>query len=188
MHMHHIIAAQLQTFRALFRGDDPTCPLNILETGTIREDTSAHQQGDGWSTLAFAQDAHLTGGHVTSVDLRTEVADQVLTDRGMRSYATLEQGYSVAVMAELLARGHRYDVILLDSENDAQLTLHEFFLALQLIRRPGLLLVDDVVLGSSTVVKGHQLVPWLDNARQQYQVTPRTGNGFMSGVLSTVIA
>jgi hypothetical protein len=56
-----------------------------------------------------------------------------------------------------------------------------------LLQRPGLVLVDDVVPGSTATVKGLRLVPWLEARGQQYQITPRTGNGFMSGVLSTVL-
>lgn len=186
MHMHEILARELAKLREL-RGT-PDAPLEILETGTIRQDTAAHRDGDGWSTMAFAADARLTGGHVTSVDLAVETAARVLARFGHEGFVTLRQGYSIDWMASMLAAGQRFDVILLDSENDAQLILHEYMIATKLLRHPGLILVDDVVPGSTTVVKGAQLLPWLAQHQTDHYVTPRTGGGVRSGVLSVVLS
>lgn len=186
MHMHEIIADQLETFRQLqLRPHD--WELQILETGTIRQDTEAHRLGDGWSTVAFAGHVAEYGGHVTSVDLHVDTAEKVLTRERLADHVTLRQGYSIDWMASMLAAGQRFDVILLDSENDAQLILHEYMLATKLLLHPGLILVDDVVPGSADVVKGQQLLPWLDSHKMEYSITPRTGGGVRSGVLATIL-
>jgi len=187
MHMHEIIADRLSRLRSVLGSD--TIGLEILETGTIRQDTPEHRAGDGWSTLAFAQDAQNYGGQVTSIDLWTGTAAEVLQREGVADQVVLRQGYSVHWMAVMLAAGQKFDVILLDSENDDQLILHEFMIAMQLLRRPGLILVDDVVPGSDSVIKGRLLVPWiqanLPNAHVEHFV--RTGGGVRSGVLSVIM-
>ena len=47
MHMHDILAKHLATVRGM---RPEGYELQILETGTIRQDTEAHRLGDGWST------------------------------------------------------------------------------------------------------------------------------------------
>lgn len=185
MHMHDIIAEQLEKFSSsLPEGYE----LQILETGTIRQDTEAHRLGDGWSTVAFAGHVAEHGGHVTSIDLHIQTARRVLDREGLIDHVTLREGYSIDWMTAMLAAEQRFDVILLDSENDAQLILHEFMVARRMLRRPGLILVDDVIPGSSDVVKGKQLLPWLDEHRIEYTITERTGGGVRSGVLATVLS
>ena len=183
MHMSTILQTRLDEFQQMHPGRE----LEILETGTIRQDTEAHRQGDGWSTLTFAQWVAEHGGHVTSIDLHIATAGHVIDREGMDRHVTLIRGYSVDMMAAMLADGERFDVILLDSENDAALILHEFMIAKQLLRRPGLILVDDVVPGSATVVKGAQLAPWLESHGIEYDITARTGGGVHSGVLATIL-
>lgn len=195
MHMHEIIAHQLDRFRKIIGSEGPTActhGFDILETGTIRQDTEAHRFGDGWSTLAFARDVWGSDGHVTSIDLDVQTARRVL-DRELGveagNYVTLREGYSIHWLAMMLAAGQRFDVILLDSENDPQLILHEFMIATQLLRRPGMILVDDVVPGSETVVKGKLLLPWIEqnlpNATTAWE--RRDGGGVHSGVLSVIL-
>jgi methyltransferase family protein len=187
MHMHDILNAEIDAFRKTHRGPG-RFDMQILETGTIRQDTEEHRLGDGWSTQALAAHAAAFGGHVTSVDLDTRVAETVLTRLGLVDQVTLRQGYSVEWMAAMIAAGQRFDVVLLDSENDPQLILHEYMLALKLMEaRPCLLLVDDVVPGSATVRKGELLLPWLEQRGETYRVLPRTGGGVRSGVLSMVV-
>lgn len=191
MHMHRILQGRLADFRNRHYPDNPDAGLAILETGTIRVDSEAHRQGDGWSTEAFARDCLGRGeGSVTSIDLDVSVADRVLTrlSPNLRSLVTLRQGHSIEWMAAMLEAGQKFDVILLDSDNDPLLILHEYMLAEKLLRRPGLILVDDVVPGSATIRKGGLLLPWLDRERpaRDFTVTRRTGNGFTSGVLSVV--
>jgi hypothetical protein len=91
MHMQAILNAQLDRFRELYRPNGPV-DLQVLETGTIRQDTEEHRQGDGWSTLAFAADAAVSGGHVTSIDLFTDTAEKVLTRERMGAHVTLRTG------------------------------------------------------------------------------------------------
>lgn len=187
MHMHQIIDRELAAFCEA-TGQDVKM-LQVLETGTIRQDTEAHRLGDGWSTVAFARAVGDKEGYgnVTSIDLHVETAEKVIEREGLADYVTLRQGYSIDWMASMLGVGQQFDVILLDSENDAQLILHEYMLATKLLRRPGLILIDDVVPGSLDVVKGLRLLPWLDEHQVDYHITPRTGGGVYSGVLSAVL-
>jgi predicted O-methyltransferase YrrM len=185
MHMTDILSEQIDRFLDGL-GADTDYPLQILETGTIRQDTEAHRLGDGWSTLTFAKLAG-TEGHVTSIDLDVSVARAVLAREGVADRVTLREGHSIEWMASMIEAGQKFDVILLDSDNDPQLILHEYLLARKLLRRPGLLLVDDVVPGSATVVKGQQLVPWLDGRGVDNANMPRTGRGVYSGVLAAIL-
>lgn len=194
MHMHDILDDQIRKFRAAFRHPaDMYGPLHILEVGSIRQDTEQHRLGDGWSTLRLAEYAAAEGGRLTSIDLDPSVARTVVRRHNLMEHVRFVEGYSIVRMGELLAAGAQFDVILLDSENDDTLTLHEFMLARSMRRPhcPSLILVDDVVPGSDTQIKGRKLLPWIEGrtpASMPWQPTviPRTGDGFMSGVLSVV--
>jgi hypothetical protein len=178
MHMSTILVARLAELKQL---RPEGYELQILETGTIRQDTEAHRLGDGWSTVAFAKHVAEHGGHVTSIDLEVDTARPVL-DREHCSTMTCGRATPSTGWRPCWRR-QRFDVILLDSDNDAQLILHEFMIAQKLLNRPGLIMVDDVVPGSRDVVKGHELVPWLGNG--QYSITERTAACGL-GVLATV--
>ena len=158
--------------------------LAILETGSIRNEAEEYHQNDGWSTLTFAQHVKEHGGSLTSVDLDITAADVVLNRHGLRDTVNLVQQHSIEFLAGEIAAGTRYDVILLDSENDADLILNEYLLAKNL--GPGLLLVDDVEPGSATVVKGQKLLPWVQASDEvQWRLLRRTGAGsFSVGVLA----
>ena len=184
MHMHDILAKHLATIRGM---RPEGYELQILETGTIRQDTEAHRLGDGWSTVAFAKHVAEHGGHVTSIDLDVDTARRVLDREQLLDDVTLRQGYSIDWLSSMLAAGQRFNAILLDSDNDAQLILHQFMIARFLLNRPGLIMVDDVVPESRDVVKGHQLLPHLAGKGIDYTITERTGGGVRSGVLATVL-
>jgi hypothetical protein len=157
--------------------------LAILETGSIRNEAELYHQNDGWSTLTFALHVADHGGSLTSVDLDIAAADTVLTRHGIREHVNLVQQHSIEFLAGEVAAGARYDVILLDSENDADLILHEYLLAKNL--GPGLVLVDDVEPGSPTVVKGHKLLPLVQASGVSWRMLRRTGSGnFSVGVLA----
>jgi predicted O-methyltransferase YrrM len=194
MHMHQIIEQQLAAFRAL----TGRTALNIVETGSIRFNTPEHEQGDGWSTLQFARDVQANGGNLISVDLDTSVAREVLIQRGIEVVDNsdlcgvhLIEGHSIEVLGymALMENGYQLqrpiDVLLLDSANEADLILHEWLVAKQLLAGDALLMVDDVDLSSPNVVKGHRIIPWLDQHDEiDYKVVPRTGGGVRTGVLT----
>lgn len=162
--------------------------LRILETGSIRNEAEQYHQNDGWSTLTFAEYVAENGGSLTSIDLDTRAADAVLTRHGLRDCVELVQDHSINVLAGLIAdhsNQHAFDLMLLDSDNDADLILHEYLLAKQLIRSPGVILVDDVEPGSKTVVKGHKLLPLVEAGGMKHRMLRRTGDaGFSVGVLA----
>lgn len=178
-HFSQLLTGELDAYRERTGRTD----LAILETGSIRNEAEEYHQNDGWSTLTFAQYVKAHGGALTSVDLDTSAADAVLTRHGLRDAVALVQQHSLEFLAGEVAAGARYDVILLDSENDADLILQEYLLAKDL--GPGLLLVDDVEPNSTTVVKGHKLLPLVAAAGTPRRMLRRTGAGtFSVGVLA----
>ena len=179
MHLHHLLIGLLADLR--LRKSAET--LDIVETGSIRGEGDEYQANDGWSTLLFAEQIRNDGGRFVSVDLDTAAAGRVLTAHGVREHVELIEGHSIDVLARMLHGGQRLDVAFLDSDNDAALILHEYLIAHLMVRSPGLILVDDVDLESTGVVKGHALIPWLDRQGQPYQMLTRTGDGYSTGVL-----
>lgn len=159
--------------------------LDIVETGTIRGGDDQYRTGDGWSTIAFAEHVRDNDGTFTGIDLDVSIARAVLAGHAdhIDRYVTLVQGHSVQTLARLVAAGRRFDVALLDSDNDAQLILHEYLIVSAMLRRPGLLLVDDIDLESELVLKGHELVPWLDREGVPYEIVQRDCDGYTTGVL-----
>lgn len=184
MHMSEILNAELDAFRERSGRNQ----LDILETGTIRGAGDNHKQGDGWSTVTFAEYAKVNGGSVTSIDLNIDTAIQVLKTHRLASQVKLIKGMSVEIIQAMTARKGRpisgsLDVVLLDSGNDAALTLREYLAVKPLMRSPGLVIVDDVDMESEEVVKGHEIVPFIQARDIAYRIIERTGYGFHTGVL-----
>lgn len=157
--------------------------LDILETGTIRGEGEQYRIGDGWSTVAFAEHVRDHGGSVTSIDLDVSTARKVLEEQDLDGYVTLIEEHSIQALSKLLAAGSRFGVVLLDSDNDPKLILHEYLIAVRMLRGPGVLMVDDVDLASGMVLKGHQIVPWLDSENVPYEIVRRDAGGYTTGVL-----
>lgn len=159
--------------------------LDIIETGTIRSSEERYRTGDGWSTLAIAKYVQEHGGTATSVDLDVSTAREVLANHPgqLDQYVNLIEGHSIQVLTRLAMSGRKFDVALLDSDNDSQLILDEYLVVSAMLRRPGVLMVDDVDLDSSLVVKGHKLVPWLESEGVPYEITQREADGYTIGVL-----
>jgi predicted O-methyltransferase YrrM len=134
--------------------------------------------------LTFAAQVAEFGGTATSIDLNVDAADQVLGQNGLRRQVTLIPGHSIDVLAALLYESPmRFDLILLDSDNDPGLILHEYLIAKRLLRGDGIIVVDDVDPHSTTVMKGHALQPWLDEHGIEYHIQQREGNGFTTGMM-----
>jgi predicted O-methyltransferase YrrM len=156
--------------------------LVTIETGSIRSPEIRFRDGDGWSTVALASNAKVHGGKAISVDLDTSVAAHVLAAHGLTDNADLITGHSIDVFGELLVGGRAFDFILLDSENDAQLILHEWFLAKRLVRPGGIIMIDDVEPGSKEVLKGNDLIPHLKAHNISYKMHQRSKNRITTGV------
>lgn len=159
--------------------------LDIVETGTIRDTGDQYRSGDGWSTVAFAEHVRDHGGTFKSIDLDVSVAREVLAGHPdhLDQHVALMQGHSIQTLGRFAFLGYHFDVALLDSDNDAQLILHEYLIVSTMLRHPGLLLVDDVDLDSETVLKGHRLAPWLDREGVPYEIIQRDCGGYTTGVL-----
>ena len=184
MHLSEILKAELATFAERAKKSS----LDILETGTIRGAGENYQRGDGWSTITFAEYVKANGGTVTSVDLNIDTAATVLKAHRLASNVKLVKSSSVDLLETMAAKKSPtskgvLDVAFLDSENDAELTLREFRTVSLLMRSPGLIMIDDVDMASKEVVKGHQVVPWLDAKGVTYRIVQRDGDGFRTGVL-----
>lgn len=177
-HLSKLLVTELDAFRERTGRDS----LDILETGSIRGTEEQYHQNDGWSTLTFAQYVRDNGGSLVSIDLDTAAADEVLTRHGVRDLVELIKGDSVQTINALeISRG--LDVVLLDSDNDADLIMAEFNAVSRLTNTPALFLVDDVEPGSTGVVKGHRILPWLQENNVPYRLERRTGDGYSTGVL-----
>lgn len=176
-HMSDLLNGVLDGLRTkLGRGE-----LAILETGTIRQESEEYRWNDGWSTLTFAENVRDHGGSLTSIDLDVAAADRVLTRHGLRDHVTLIEGDSIRTLQEM--QGSSFDLVLLDSDNDADLIMNEYHLVKPMVNTPGVIIVDDVVPGSPHVVKGHKLVPYLDSSLLPYRMETRTGRGYSTGML-----
>lgn len=161
--------------------------LHMLETGSIRSVAPEYEVGDGWSTLAFAEHVRETGGSFVSIDLDTSAAEQVLTEKDLRTHVDLREGNSLDVLPQVVKEctepDKRLDVVLLDSDNDADLILNEFLVVKEVIRPGGVLLVDDVDLEATGVVKGHQIHPHLVGLGLSPEILVRHGGAYSTGVL-----
>lgn len=180
MHLNEILTRELAAHRDRIKRDD----LNILETGTIRGATDNYRTGDGWSTLAFADHVRDHGGSFTSIDLDIDVSQAVVAEHELTDYVKLVKGYSIDVLANMVRwNSVQLDVVLLDSDNDSNLILHEYLVVRQLIRPGGIVLVDDVSLESTDILKGHTIVPWFDTYGTKYRIETRHADGYQIGVL-----
>jgi cephalosporin hydroxylase len=184
MHLSEILTTELGAFRARTGKDK----LDIIETGTIRGDGENYRVNDGWSTVTFATDVKEHGGSLTSIDLDIATADKVLRSKKLRSQVTLIEGHSIDVLSALLVEAaakdkQPYDVAFLDSDNDGALIFHEYLIVKKIVRSPGLIIVDDVDIHSSEVIKGHEILPWAVANNIPYQLIERVGDGYKTGVL-----
>ena len=197
MHMNDLLNSELEALadRSGHRG------MKILETGCIRNGGEQYRINDGWSTWTFAQWVKKNGGVSMSVDLDVSVAHMVLMNDGLMEdgpgleptqegaivtkNVILHQGYSVDVLGKLLVEmgPSVFDVILLDSDNDPNLILHEFFVAKHLVREGGLIMIDDVGGTEGDATKGDAIVPWADTHSIPYRTLTRTGDGYVTSVV-----
>lgn len=173
-----LIDAHLAELRTR-RGADS---LELLETGSIRSAEIRFRDGDGWSTVALATHAKVHGGRAVSVDLDTGVAEQVTAAHGLFDTIQLIEGHSIDVLAAFLTEGRTFDFILLDSDNNAQLILHEWYLAKRLVIPGGIIMIDDVEPGSRNVLKGNDVIPHLNLHKIPYKLHRRTKNNVHTGV------
>lgn len=157
----HRIELLLNTLEELqeSRGD-----LVIVEIGTIRNVTSAYEEGDGHSTRLIAEFIRDSGRNhsFTSIDLETNVARGYLERLHLSQYVTLVEGNSLDVLPTI----NQADVVYLDGANDAEAVLKEFKIVENIPHV--VVVVDDVDMDSAEVVKGHEVVPY---AQDKYDVT-----------------
>lgn len=184
MHLHDILAEEFKRFG--------TQPLSIFETGTIRGRGEASFVGDGHSTLFFGRHTAEHGGSVTTIDLHTATVKEVISgEERLVGHVFPIEGNSMRILPRLLRlNGQSFDVAFLDSDNDPQLLMHEFWIAEQLVKPGGLIMVDDVRMPhhtdmqSSQAKKGDFVWPWLRENGYTHRCHEREGwAGYRTGVL-----
>lgn len=133
--------------------------LHILETGTIRNTNPEYRVGDGWSTYYIAQwVADNPPVRFLSIDLDVSVMTRFMRNQGLIDYVTPVQSDSVAFLSTFR---QPIDFLLLDSANDADVILNEFRAAESKLVAGSVVVIDDVMMQSKDVVKGHKIVPYL---------------------------
>lgn len=149
--------------------------LEVLEVGVLRERDVGHAEGDGHSTIAFAQLLkNMPGSRYTGIDLKVANAMDAVVAARLGAVCDFIQGDSVEMMETLLLGGCTFDVIYLDCDNSAKSTMAEYELALQLLKRPGLLLGDDMNVESDEVHKGKILIPYLIGKDIPFEIRQRS--------------
>lgn len=125
--------------------------IRVLEIGRIRATDTAHERGDGWSTLRFARNDLVDV--LYSVDNNPATLDACATfhelSRKMVVYASSvkELGYLAPI-----------DLLYLDAEEDAEATVGHFRSMEAYLAKDAIVLMDDVYDG----VKGDLIVPLLE--------------------------
>lgn len=186
MDLAEILTTELDAFSKKIRRKK----LDILETGTIRGDEGRLHPNDGWSTLVFAEYVKKNGGTFTSIDLHTETGKSFLKEKKLDAKVNFCEGHSVDVLTGMVVdmmasedAGGILDVVLLDSANSGELILAEYLVVCRMLRRPALVIVDDVDIESDGVVKGHQIVPWIQDLGILYRIEWRQATDYNTGVL-----
>lgn len=146
--------------------------LNIVELGTIRNAASEYSTGDGWSTLHIAKWLRGKPHNFYSVDLKIDVARELLLERGLLAYVKLHESHSHTWLEHDCPRPVHF--ALLDTANDAQNTWREWQLIAPKLHPEAIVVVDDVNLESSELKKGDILIPKLQaNPNWHVELTNR---------------
>lgn len=155
----------------------------ILEIGTLY----------GQSTLFLAEAARATGGHVTTIDLRTEtrvwinnvritniheVAERLIKEAELDHIVKFVSGNSNKVMPLMIEEGKQFDFILVDGSHEYPVALLDFINADRLIRKGGIIAMDD--LGANIARKDsnggpNRILPMIFSCGH-YLITPINDN------------
>lgn len=132
--------------------------LVIVETGTIRNTDEIYKEGDGWSTYYICR--YLKESNYNhkfySIDLDVSISRKFLTEQGLVEYVNLLAEHSVTALSSF----RHIDLAYLDSANNAELILMEFKRVENSLSKSGVVIVDDVIMDSELIVKGHKVVPY----------------------------
>lgn len=148
-------------------------PINIIETGTIRNVDPKYLEGDGHSTLYIAKwcEAKLPVKHqFYSVDLDTRVCKAYMRELGLDKYVKLITSNSLDWLGTI---DFPIDFAFLDSANDDTLILNEFKAITPKLAKGGVVIIDDVIPGSGDVIKGRKLLPYLRKEKIPYRLVGR---------------
>jgi hypothetical protein len=117
--------------------------LNIVETGSIRNDSERNHLGDGWSTYYIAKFISESKFHhnFTSIDLKTAVANKFLKDKGLDRHVHLIKGNSLDVLRDIEGQ---LDLVYLDSANNADQIFNELMLVKDKLSKNNIVIIDDI--------------------------------------------
>jgi predicted O-methyltransferase YrrM len=139
-------------------------PVNIVETGTLRDDSANGRGGDGWSTVALGWYCTQVGGRLVTVDI--DPANLEVSRRVTAPYASAIEyvcAHSLELFAQWqVARGTPIHMLYLDSLDyvDEQASeehhLAEAEAALPLLAPACLVLIDDTLVAAEPNHAGTQ--------------------------------
>lgn len=128
--------------------------VSIVETGTIRNTNVRYATGDGWSTYWIAKWVKENNGTFVSIDIDPITAQNFMVRHDLQNSVKFYRGNSLLLLPQIVGPIH---FVLLDSANDAKHILKEF----KLVEGSAtIIVIDDVIMDSPDVVKGHQVVPY----------------------------
>ena len=163
---HH---SQLFVFEELYKRFSFE-PINIVETGCIRNPTPMYKMGDGWGTLSWMLWANKTRSSIRSIDINPvhiEIARQVT---GNSPWVTLICSDSIKYLKEL-NESFKIDFLFLDSYDygpteeekkaSAEHQLKEIQACEKNLEENSLILLDDILDVKSFAGKGALSIPYL---------------------------
>ena len=125
-------------------------PIRVLEIGRLRAADSAHERGDGWSTLRFARSDKVE--KLYSVDNNPDTLTVCKTFPELR-WDKVVYAESVRELGEI----EPIDLLYLDAEEDADATVVHFLSMKDGLSEDAIVLMDGVYDG----IKGDNIIPLL---------------------------
>ena len=124
--------------------------ISVLEIGRIRATDSAHERGDGWSTLRFACSG--------LVEVLYSVDNNPETLKACATFPELNDSKVIyATSVKELGEIEPIDLLYLDAEEDAEATVVHFLSMKHGLSDDAIVLMDDVYDGK----KGDLIIPLL---------------------------
>ena len=140
--------------------DELKKPLNIVETGCIRQITHKSNISDGHSTehiCEFVKNSEYPHAFV-SIDIDTSVCQEYLTEKKLIDYVHFIQGDSLSAL-HFINSG--LDFVLLDTANNADQIFKEYMLIKNKLMPHSIVCIDDANLDEPTWKKGDKIIPYM---------------------------
>lgn len=133
----------------------------VLETGCTRHTVLSKALPDGASTYYIAKWIKENGGEFYSIDKKNiGQAGKLLLDYGLNWHCNFIDGNSLEEIPKLKLK---FDVVLLDSANDAEQIWLEYQLVQNYLTPGATMIIDDVNISSRVKKKGDKVYPHIKN-------------------------